>query len=95
MTSFSLSLFFFISACFFSAAAFSARMSDTERAACVVPFGTARSGFGIAAGAARIVVAEKRRVRRRVRVGKCILLRLWEVGWLVGGGSGDVLEVFW
>ena len=51
-----------------------ANISDTLRAACVVPSGTARaSAAGIAAGAARIVVV---RVRKRVktRVGKRILV---------------------
>lgn len=76
ITSFS-SLFLLISACFFCAAAFSARISETLRAACVVPFGTARLESGMAAGAAVIVVVRERRRAMRETVGMrifCLLL---------------------
>jgi hypothetical protein len=50
-------------------------ISDTDRAACVVPSGTARSFSGRAVGAARVVVVVVRRRRRVVRRGR--RLRGW------------------
>lgn len=51
-----------------------ANISDTLRAACVVPTGTANaSAAGIAAGAARVVVVIVRK-RVKARVGKRILV---------------------
>ena len=92
ITSFS-SLFPFISACFFIAADFSARISDTLRAACVVPFGTARSESGMAAGAAVIVVVRERRRAMVDRVGKRILLEC--VGTVVVGRREGVGRWMW
>ena len=92
MTSFS-SLFLFISACFFIAADFSARISDTLRAACVVPFGTSRSESGIAAGAAVIVAVRERRRVMIDRLGICIMLEC--VGTVVGGRREGVGGWMW